>query len=32
MSIASKYGYTPDKEAIARRLERIAGGLEEIAR
>lgn len=31
MSIASKYGYTPDKEAIARRLERIAGGLEEIA-
>ena len=31
MSIASKYGYTPDKEAIARRLELIAGGLEEIA-
>ena len=31
MSISSKYGYTPDKEAIARRLERIAGGLEEIA-
>ncbi len=31
MSIASKYGYMPDKEAIARRLERIAGGLEEIA-
>ncbi len=31
MSIASKYGYTPDKEAIACRLERIAGGLEEIA-
>ena len=31
MSIASKYGYTPDKEAIAHRLERIAGGLEEIA-
>jgi deoxyribose-phosphate aldolase len=31
MSIASKYGYTPDKEAIAHRLERIAAGLEEIA-
>lgn len=31
MSIASKYGYTPDKEAIARHLELIAGGLEEMA-
>lgn len=31
MSFASKYGYTPDKEIIARRLELIAGGLEEIA-
>ena len=31
MSISSKYGYTPDKEAIARSLDLIAGGLEEIA-
>jgi len=31
MSISSKYGYVPDKEAIARHLELIAGGLEEIA-
>ncbi len=31
MSIASKYGYTPDKEAIDRSLDLIAGGLEEIA-
>ena len=31
MSISSKYGYTPDQEAIARSLEVIAGGLEEVA-
>lgn len=31
MSIASKYGYKPDNEAIARHLERIAASLEEIA-
>ena len=31
MSIASKYGYAPDKEAIGRQLERIAASLEEIA-
>ena len=31
MSVSSKYGYTPDKEAIAHHLELIAGGLEEIA-
>ena len=31
MSIANKYGYTPDKEAIDRQLNLIAGGLEEIA-
>ena len=31
MTLASKYGYTPDKEAIARHLDLIAGGLEEIA-
>ncbi|MBP3202719.1 MAG: deoxyribose-phosphate aldolase [Bacteroidales bacterium] len=31
MSIASKYGYTPDSEAIARQLEQIAGSLEQIA-
>ncbi len=31
MSISSKYGYTPDKEAIARHLELIAGNLEEVA-
>ena len=30
MSISSKYGYTPDKEAIARSLDLIAGGLEEM--
>ncbi len=30
MTIASKYGYTPDKEAIARHLDLIAGGLEEL--
>jgi len=28
MSIASKYGYTPDEEAIAHKLELIAAGLE----
>ena len=31
MSIASKYGYTPDKEAIDRSLALIAEGLEGIA-
>ncbi len=31
MSIASKYGYVPQPEAIARSLEVIAGGLEEVA-
>lgn len=31
MSISSKYGYTPNQEAIARSLEVIAGGLEEVA-
>ena len=31
MSIASKYGYTPDKEAIARHLNLIADSLEKIA-
>ena len=31
MSIANKYGYTPDKEAIDRHLNLIAGGLEEVA-
>ena len=31
MSISSKYGYTPDQEAISRSLEVIAGGLEEVA-
>ena len=31
MSIASKYGYKPNNEAIARQLELIAGSLEEIA-
>jgi len=31
MSISSKYGYTPNQEAIARNLEVIAGGLEEVA-
>ena len=31
MSIASKYGYTPDSEVIARQLEQIAGSLEQIA-
>ena len=31
MSISSKYGYKPDHEAIARHLDLIAGGLEEIA-
>ncbi len=31
MSIASKYGYTPDKEAIARHLDLIAAGVEGIA-
>ncbi len=31
MSLSSKYGYTPDKEAIARHLELIAAGLDEIA-
>ena len=31
MSISSKYGYTPDKEAISRSLELIAAGLEEMA-
>ena len=31
MSLSSKYGYTPDKEAIGRQLELIASGLENIA-
>ena len=31
MSISSKYGYTPDKEAIDRHLELIAAGIDEIA-
>ena len=31
MSLSSKYGYTPDKEAIDRQLELIAEGLENIA-
>lgn len=31
MSIASKYGYTPDKEVISRHLDLIASGLEKIA-
>lgn len=31
MSISSKYGYTPDQEAISRSLEIIAGSLEEVA-
>lgn len=31
MSISSKYGYTPNQEAIARSLEVIAGGLEKVA-
>ncbi len=31
MSLSSKYGYTPDKEAIGRQLELIASGLETIA-
>ena len=31
MSISSKYGYTPNQDAIARSLEMIAGGLEEVA-
>ena len=31
MSISSKYGYTPNQDAIARSLEVIANGLEEIA-
>ena len=31
MSLSQKYGYTPDKEAIARHLELIAASLEEIA-
>ena len=31
MSISSKYGYTPNQDAIARSLEVIAGGLEEMA-
>ena len=31
MSISSKYGYTPNQEAITRSLEVIAGGLEEVA-
>ena len=31
MSISSKYDYTPDKDAIARSSDLIAGGLEEIA-
>ena len=31
MSISSKYGYTPNQEAIARSLEVSAGGLEEVA-
>ena len=31
MSIASKYGYTPDKEAISRHLGLIAAGAEEMA-
>ena len=31
MSISAKYGYTPNQEAIARSLEVIAAGLEEVA-
>ncbi len=31
MSLSSKYGYTPDNEAIARSLELIASSLEEVA-
>ena len=31
MSIANKYGYTPDKEAIDRHLNLIAAGLDEVA-
>ena len=31
MSLSSKYGYAPDKEAIDRQLELIASGLEGIA-
>ena len=31
MNLASKYGYTPDKEAITRHIELIASGLEGMA-
>ena len=31
MSISAKYGYTPNQDAIARSLEVIAAGLEEVA-
>ena len=31
MSLSSKYGYTPDKEAIDRQLELIAGSLDKVA-
>ena len=31
MSISSKYGYTPNQDAIARSLDVIAGGLEDLA-
>ena len=31
MSLSAKYGYTPNQEAIARSLEVIAAGLEEVA-
>ncbi len=31
MSLSSKYGYTPDKEAIGRQLDLIAAGLDKVA-